>query len=125
MFALLFWGILYLVMMLGGLLAAVILLVLLSAGPVILASESASTRAARAPAWRRPPGQSEPAFWCWQAVASYLIVLLMAALVLTFVGLDPHGFPVPFLVYGLSLGLGLTLWDRRRRSKERRPRGRA
>ena len=109
------WEKIYVVGVLGSLLAAV---VLLSTLPVILASESA-----RGVRWGQM-GERSPVFWCWQAVSAYGVVLWMAKEALTYFGLDPHVEPVPFLVYGLSLGLGLTLWDRRRRCKGHGPRGR-
>lgn len=109
-----------LVLIEGGLLAFVFLL---SAAPVLMAFSLAHDRAAIARAVRgqhEQPGEEEPAFWCWQAVVAYLIVLWIAKEALTFFGFDPHREPVPFLIYGLGLGLGLTFldkWYRGRRSK--------
>jgi hypothetical protein len=96
----------------GSLLAVV---GMLSAGPVILISQFVRLRARRG----RASG-GDPAFWCWHTVAAYAVVLWIARGLLASADLDPHGYPVPFFVYGLSLGLGLTLWDRRQRACRRR-----
>jgi hypothetical protein len=53
-----------------------------------------------------------------------MIVLGIAGGILTLSDLAPHDHPVPFLVYGLSLGLGLTLWDRWLTSGRERPKKR-
>jgi hypothetical protein len=107
------WGLRAL--LIGVLVALYGVALLLGAGPVILASWFF---APRPPA--EAPGANDAPFWCWQAVVAYVVVLVIAARVLTFLAFDLHKYPVPFLVYALSLALGLTLWDRRKRSRRHR-----
>jgi hypothetical protein len=57
-------------------------------------------------------GRNRSVFWRWSTTLTYLIVLLSVARLLTRLGVDPPGHPLPFVLFGLSLGLFLTLLER-------------
>ena len=96
------------------------MVLLMGAAPVILTSRKARMQRGQG-GWKET---IDCPFWCWQTVAVYMVVLGIAGGILTLGDLAPHDHPIPFLVYGLSLGLGLTLWDRWRTRRHGRPKRR-
>jgi hypothetical protein len=66
--------------------------------------------------YRRPRRTS---FWRWPTTCAYLLALWAAQEVLTDFGLNPHTHPLPFVLFGLSLGPALTLLERRGCPKKR------
>jgi len=53
-------------------------------------------------------------FWCWPMTSAYLFLLWSGDTLLTWFGVNSHAPPMPFVLFGLSLGLGLTLLEWRR-----------
>jgi hypothetical protein len=49
--------------------------------------------------------------WRWPTTVTYVLALGGVDRLLTGAGLNPHTHPSPFVLFGLSLGLSLTLWE--------------
>jgi len=52
-------------------------------------------------------------FWRWPMTFTYLFLLWSVDTLLTRFGMNSHVHPAPFVVFGLGLGLGMTLWEQR------------
>jgi hypothetical protein len=102
----------------------VLMLCLVAIVAVVIVSTAAAVRRGACRLWesarscyREPRSTS---FWRWPTNVAYLIALWAVARLLTRLGDDLHAHPWPFLLFGLTLGLGLTLleaeWDARRRA---------
>ena len=68
--------------------------------------------------YRRPRRTS---FWRWPTTCAYLFGLVMIRHLMIWLGADPgRQHSGPFALFGLSLGLGLTLWERAWDARKRR-----
>jgi len=62
-------------------------------------------------AWRYHCQAGRASFWGWPTALAYGFTLWAVYCLLTGAGMRPHAHPWLFILFGLSLGLGLTLLD--------------